>query len=203
MRGGVGMNLETVVLNTVGTADGISINRSGKEQNSGDFLVLINQLLGNDNPEGFIGTRKKELPLEVLEQASAMLNQNPVLLNSLTESDGVEDLIVALSIESHKINPLTYNINLQNIDKEVSTLIEDAKTSDGTIKADVTQLLNNSGLTSEKSDKVIESDKVLESDKILETDKVLKSNKVLETDMVLKSDEVLEYGKVLENDILM
>ena len=31
------MNLETVVLNTVGTADGISINRSGKEQNSGDF----------------------------------------------------------------------------------------------------------------------------------------------------------------------
>lgn len=197
------MNLETVVLNTVGTADGISINRSGKEQNSGDFLVLINQLLGNDNPEGFIGTRKKELPLEVLEQASAMLNQNPVLLNSLTESDGVEDLIVALSIESHKINPLTYNINLQNIDKEVSTLIEDAKTSDGTIKADVTQLLNNSGLTSEKSDKVIESDKVLESDKILETDKVLKSNKVLETDMVLKSDEVLEYGKVLENDILM
>ncbi|HHX57711.1 MAG TPA: hypothetical protein GX710_06810, partial [Clostridiales bacterium] len=155
------MKMEAVIMNTVGTTDSITTARSGKEGNSGDFLAVISQLLGDGNTEGFIGNRKKEIPVEVLEQASAMLNQNPMLLNSFTESgniEGMKDLIMAMGIESDKTNPLTYKINLLNMDKEVSALIANTEVpEDGIIAEDNQGTIDNHSVF-EKSNKLIEND---------------------------------------------
>lgn len=187
------MKMEAVIMNTVGTTDGNAITRSGKEENCGDFLAMISQLLGDGNTESFIGNRKEEIPVEVLEQASAMLNQNPILLNSFTESgnvEGMKDLIMAMGIESDKINPLTYKINLLNMDKEVSTLIANTEVSEGNIIADGNQLVTDTELKSEKSNEIIENDVLVNKNKeIFTTEKP-----EIQTQNRPVIDDVLEIG---------
>ena len=96
------MNIEAVMMDTVIATDNNTVVLGGKEVGTGEFLEVMSQLLGDVNPENLINNRK-EVPLEVLEQASAMLNQNSISINPFTRFNNVEnmkDLSMAMGIDN-------------------------------------------------------------------------------------------------------
>ncbi|NLP26051.1 MAG: hypothetical protein GX365_01690, partial [Clostridiales bacterium] len=160
------MNIEAVMMDTVIATDNNTVVLGGKEVGTGEFLEVMSQLLGDVNPENLINNRKKEVPLEVLEQASAMLNQNSISTNPFTRFNNVEnmkDLSMAMGIDNDKLDPTTYKINLLDMDAELDTLTATRNTPREGIILSGNQSINDTEVKPQKLHKVSENDELIKS----------------------------------------
>lgn len=160
------MNIEAVMMDTVIATDNNTVVLGGKEVGTGEFLEVMNQLLGDVNPENLINNRKKEVSLEVLEQASAMLNQNSISINPFTRFNNIEnmkDLSMEMCIDNDKLDPATYKINLPDIDVELDILTATRNAPREDIILSGNQSIIDTEVKPQKLHKVSENDELIKS----------------------------------------
>lgn len=160
------MNIEAVMMDTVIATDNNTVVLGGKEVGTGEFLEVMNQLLGDVNPENLINNRKKEVSLEVLEQASAMLNQNSISINPFTRFNNIEnikDLSMEMCIDNDKLDPATYKINLPDMDVELDILTATRNAPREDIILSGNQSIIDTEVKPQKLHKVSENDELIKS----------------------------------------